>query len=322
MRLLVVGAGASYAEAQHAGLPKELCPPLMKNFAARMWGDYNSHFLLSAFLRHLGYDPGDDARSRFTELEKVQAPKVNVEQFFEYAYSHRDWVVPGHERFDPASEYENLLYHGILNPLVFLLADGLFKRGVETAPLVLARTVAAHLHPGDTVLNLNYDTIFEIGAEQAGHELVFLPNKPTKPSLAVCKPHGSMNLLVNSKRRGFYFARPLFAGSVQPSDGSRNYVGLVPPRLNKQYAQHPVAHMIIEPIKGIQPTHVIFWGVGLTDSDKDLLGLYRRWCHVADQIDFINPSVADVERARKLLGADVRRCNDVADWHSRLDQDM
>ncbi len=80
--------------------------------------------------------------------------------------------------------------------------------------------------------------------------------------------------------------------------------------------------MIIEPTKSIQPTHVIFWGVGLTDSDKNLLDLYRRWCHLADQIDFINPSVADVGRARKLLDVDVRRCDDVADWHSRLGQDM
>lgn len=322
MRLLVVGAGASYAEAQYAGLPEELRPPLMKDFAARMWRDYNPHFLLSAFLRQLGYDPGDDARSRFIALEKVQAPKVNVERFFEYAYNHRDYVVPGHERFDPASEYDNLLYHGILNPLVFLLVDGLFKHGVETTPLALARTVAGHLQPGDTVLNLNYETIFEIGAEQAGHELVFLPNKPVKTSLAVCKPHGSMNLLINSNRRSFYFAKPLFAGSVQPSDGSRNYMGFVPPRHNKQYAQHPVARMIIEATKSIQPTHVIFWGVGLTDSDKDLLDLYRGWCHVADRIDFINPTVADVERGKKLLGTDARQYNDVAVWHSRLGQNM
>ena len=97
MRLLVVGAGASYAEAQHAGLPEELRPPLIKNFAARMWSDYNPHFLLSAFLRHVGYDPGDYPLGRFVELEKVQSPKVNVERFFEYAYSRRDFVVQRHE---------------------------------------------------------------------------------------------------------------------------------------------------------------------------------------------------------------------------------
>ena len=73
MRLLVVGAGASYAEAERAGLPEELRPPLMNNFAARMWRDYNPHFLLSDFLRTLGHDPGRDARERFIALDDGQA---------------------------------------------------------------------------------------------------------------------------------------------------------------------------------------------------------------------------------------------------------
>lgn len=182
MRLLVVSAGASYAETEKAGLPEQLRTPLMTNFAERMWRDYNPHYLLSAYIRNLGHDPGGDAREAFIALEKSGA--ANVERFFEYAYNHRDLVVPGNEHFQPSTEYENLLLHGILNPLVFLLVDGLFKHGVETTPLPLTQTVAGRLEPGDTVLNLNYDTIFEIGAEQAGHELVFLPNKPTKASLA------------------------------------------------------------------------------------------------------------------------------------------
>jgi hypothetical protein len=214
MRLLVVGAGASYAEVERAGLPPQLRPPLMKDFAEKMWRDYNPHFLLSAFLRDLGHDPGADASQCFMALEKLQTPHVNVERFFEYAYNHRGFVVPGHEHFQPASEYENLLLHGILNPLVFLLVDGLLKHGVESTPLPLSRTIAGHLRPGDAVLNLNYDTIFELGAEQAGHELVFVPNKPMKTSLTVSKPHGSMNLFVNSDQRKFRFARPLFANST------------------------------------------------------------------------------------------------------------
>jgi hypothetical protein len=315
MRLLVVGAGASYAEAKHAGLPDEFCPPLMKDFAARMWRCYNSHYLLSAYLLELGHDPGADARERFISIAKAKGPDINVERFFEFAYKYREWVPPGHEHFHPASEYENLLLHGILNPLSFLLVDGLFKNGVETTPLPLTQTVASHLQAGDTVLNLNYDTIFEIGAEQAGHELVFLPNKPLKPSLAISKPHGSMNLFVNMERRSFWFARPLFAGSVQPSDGSRSYYGILPPRLNKQYVQHPVAQLIIEATEEIGPGHIIFWGIGLTDSDTDLLDLYRRWCQRADQVDFINPSFHDVERAKKLLGTDVQHYHDVTNWH-------
>lgn len=322
MRLMVVGAGASYAEALQAGLPEELRPPLMKDFATRLWRNYNPHFLLSEFLRQQGHDPGEDARAQFIALEQARAPEINVERFFEYAYNQRDLIVPGHEGFDPASEYENLLYHGILNPLVFLLVDGLFKHGIEKAPLSLSRIVAGNLRSGDTVLNLNYDTIFEIGAEQAGHELAFLPNRPTESSLIVSKPHGSMNLLVNKEQHSFYFARPLFAGSVQPADGAKNYIGIVPPRVNKQYAQHPVARMIIEATRGVRPAHAIFWGVGMTDSDQDLLDLYRQWCHAADQVDFINPSLADVENAKKLLGVDIRQYRDVKDWSSETNQDM
>jgi hypothetical protein len=318
MRLLVVGAGASYAEAEEAGLPDELRPPLMKDFAEKMWKDYNPYYLLSAYLQDIGHNPGTDPRECFKAIEKLQTPHVNVERFFEYAYSHHDFVLPGHEHFEPASEYENLLLHGILNPLVFLLVEGLFKHGVEMTPLRLAQTMAKHLRAGDAVLNLNYDTIFEVGAEQAGQELIFVPNKPTPTGLTISKPHGSMNLMVNSNRLGFYFARPLFAGSVQPGDGSTNFAGFVPPRFNKQYSQHPVALAIIEATKAavVEPEHVIFWGVGLTDSDQDLLDLYRQWCHGA-RVDFINPSDGDVVKAMTLLGTSARHYRNVEEWNRR-----
>jgi hypothetical protein len=319
MQLLVVGAGASYAEAEQAGLPEQLRPPLMNNFAEKMWREYNPHYLLSAYLRELGHTPGADARQCFIALEKSQ-PHVNVERFFEYAYNNRDLVVPGHEQFQPSSEYENLLLHGILNPLVLLLVEGLFKQSDGTAPLPLARTVASHLQSGDAVLNLNYDTIFEIGAEQAGHKLVFLPKETTKDSLAISKPHGSMNLMVNSKEQKFCFVRPLFAGSIQPADGSTNFSGFMPPRFNKRYSEHRVAEMIIEATKVIEPHRVIFWGVGLTDSDQDLLDLYRRWCHEADQIDFINPSDHDAQRAATLLDVKICHYRNVEDWHNQNDQ--
>jgi hypothetical protein len=81
----VVEAGASYAEAQDAGLPEDLRPPLMKDFAAKMWRDYNPHFLLSEHLRQLGHDPGADARERFVELERIQAPNVTPDQHAELA---------------------------------------------------------------------------------------------------------------------------------------------------------------------------------------------------------------------------------------------
>ena len=126
-----------------------------------------------------------------------------------------------------------------------------------------------------------------------------------------------MNLLVNMNNQSFYFARPLFAGSIQPSDGATNFAGFVPPRFNKQYSQHPVAHRIIETTKVVEPRHVIFWGVGLTDSDQDLLDLYRNWCHRADQVDFINPSATDVQRAARLLKVTVCHYGSVHEWHGK-----
>jgi hypothetical protein len=50
----------------------------MKNFAEKMWRDYNPHYLFSAYLREIGHDPGGDARQSFIALEKSQ-PHVNVE---------------------------------------------------------------------------------------------------------------------------------------------------------------------------------------------------------------------------------------------------
>lgn len=64
MRLLIVGAGASYAEAEFAGVPEDFRPPFVKNFAHRMWTDYNPYHLLVGFLKSKGLDPTDDPPTR------------------------------------------------------------------------------------------------------------------------------------------------------------------------------------------------------------------------------------------------------------------
>jgi hypothetical protein len=83
MRLLIVGAGASYAEGLTAGLPEELCLPLITNFARRLWSDYNPAQLLAAYLRQEGYEPTPDPRDLFFRLE--EKAKINIERFFEFA---------------------------------------------------------------------------------------------------------------------------------------------------------------------------------------------------------------------------------------------
>jgi hypothetical protein len=46
------------------------------------------------------------------------------------------------------------------------------------------------------------------------------------------------------------------------------------PRLNKTYDQHPIAKVILDAACNRHPRHIAMWGVGLTDSDADLIDLY------------------------------------------------
>lgn len=307
MRLLVVGAGASYAEAEQFGLPEELRPPLIKQFARRLWADYSPTYLLIAYLQEHGYSPGEDPRDLFFELEAI-VDTINVERFFEFAWLNRARF-PGH--------WENLLYHGILSPLTFLLLQGLWANGL-LARLPVAQSVARRLVPGDAVMDLNYDTLFEIGAEQAGHSLAFLPNTPRSGELIVSKPHGSLNLVVREEGDSavFTFGRLNWPGMPQPADGSRNYLGFVPPRFNKQYAQHPIAQAILAATSPLSPDVLTFWGVGLADSDHDLLELYRGWSQQAARVEVINPNAAAAARAERLLGRPVTHFGRLDLWHA------
>lgn len=312
--MLVVGAGATYAEAKQAGLPPELQPPLMTTFAQQLWREFNPHLLMSAFLATLGHDGGNNAAAKFIELESDGVPGMNVERFFAFAYRNRHLIAPGCEAYDPATEYENLLLHGILGPLTVLLILGLLKPGPQGDPdLPLTRQVAARLRPVDLVVNLNYDTVFELGAQQAGHQIAFLPNRPSSSELPIAKPHGSLNLFLSPSRDRFWFSQPQIVAGIQPADGSRNYLGFVPPRFEKQYDQHPIAEAILERVAPLIPTVVTFWGIGLTDSDHDLLAIFRRWARSA-AVEFINPSQADAARAARLLGVPVLQFPDVDAW--------
>lgn len=317
MRILVVGAGASYAEALELGLPEDLHPPLMWNFASRLWAEYNPHDLMTLYLASLGHDGGRDARAKFLELEAQPNSQVHIERFFAFAYAHRHLVLPGREIYDPASEYDNLLLHGILAPLTYLLVMGLLRPAPDgSVHLPLTHRVAGRLRPGDLVVNLNYDTVFETGAVLAGHDLVFAPNAPREGALTVAKPHGSLNLFVDKAREGFWFAKPYFAGAVQPSDGSRNYLGFVPPRFGKTYEQHPIAETIFNAIRTSAPWVITFWGIGLTDSDTDLLELFRRWARAA-AVEVINPDPTAGKRFSALLEQPVAQFASVTDWEAQ-----
>ena len=88
----------------------------------------------------------------------------------------------------------------------------------------------------------------------------------------------------------------------------------MPPRFNKQYAQHPIARIIINGIENFHPDIVPYWGVGLTDSDTDLLDVYRKWMYSTSIIEVINPDAAVTDRAMKIFKKDIRHCSTLEEW--------
>jgi hypothetical protein len=157
--------------------------------------------------------------------------------------------------------------------------------------LEAGKLVSGRLEDGDLALSLNYDPMFEIAAIQQGHQLTYVPHRVSRKSILVAKPHGSFNLLADEKSSRF--AHPDCIGPVTSSaDNFRSYRAIVPPRFNKQYAQHPIARIIINGIVSLRPYIMTFWGVGLTDSDTDLLDLYRKWIASTSDTEVINPDAA------------------------------
>jgi len=308
MRVLVIGAGASIEEAKSANVPEEFWPPTMANFAKEMWDGPIFPFFnywLPDYLTECGIDPGNDPTSLFIGLAKDPESLINLERSFEYC-----WVNQG-KKFE--GDWENLIYHGILKPLSFLLNKAFYENGVGVKLLDAGKLGSGRLESGDLALNLNYDPLFEIAAIQRGHQLTYVPHQFNRKSLLVAKPHGSFNLLADE--RSFRFAHPDCIGAVSSSaDNSRNYRAIVPPRFNKHYAQHAIARIIIDGIVNLRPDIVTFWGVGLTDSDADLIEVYRKWMASTSVIEVINPDPVVTDRATRMLKRDIRYCSTLEEW--------
>jgi hypothetical protein len=295
---LVVGAGATFAEALAQGNPPERCPPLLRDFARKTWPHvYNPHPVLEAYLRELGFaDLGADPRELFYGLE--HDGRTNIERFLAFAWIHRDedWkleegaappdyisglrmVAHTGAPEEPVPQlaprwWTDLLYNGIGKPLTLMMSQCFFENGRGWKDLNLTKSIASWLEAGDLVLNLNYDTVFELALEQLNKAFAYSPNAPIANELTVCKPHGSLNMIMNAEC--FAFGQPEWLGMPEPP-GFRSYSGFIPPRLNKSYAQHPASQVILAPAINRKPDEIIMWGVGLTESDVELLNLYRHW---------------------------------------------
>jgi hypothetical protein len=320
LKLLVVGAGATFAEALALGNPAENCPPLIRDFARKMWANYMPHPFLEEYLRKIGHPEFDPSDPRVLFFELEERGETNVEKFMEFVWNNRHAKFPVAEK--PPAGYiadlqlgmpnqvqqrlpfwDNLQYHGIGNALQLYLIQSFHQNGVGVKSLDLTKSVATKYGPGDLILNLNYDTIFEIALAQLQTPFVYAPSAPKPEDLTVCKPHGSINLVSNE--RGFKFGEPDWWGPGAPA-GYRCFSGFVPPRLNKTYEQHPIAKAILSAARDRRPNHVAMWGVGLTDSDVDLIALYSAWVKRANSVDIINPSAEVAEKAGRVLNRPVR----------------
>ena len=342
MRHIVVGAGASVAEGLELGLTLEQCPPLVSNFAAKLWSEFNPHPILDRFLSSRGYEVlNGDGRPLFYELERCADTRdtINVERFFEFAWRHRnkDWSpdvssdgslpkdyiggfvvtnasgITVRRDLPRPNGWQNLLLHGIGSPLQLVLLEGFFHIRFGWRPLRFAQSVGRMLSPGDAVLNLNYDTLFELGLQQASIPFSYAPRTARSNEVLICKPHGSLNLVVDEQRGRFSFEQPGWLGVPAPP-GTISFSGLLPPRYNKSYSQVPVARSILAPLAESHPDAVSFWGVGLTTSDADLVDLYRTWMLDCKRVEVINPDDSVAFAAEKLLSRDVHHYQSIQSW--------
>lgn len=308
MKANVIGAGASIEIAIQAGVSKKHYPPTISNFAEKLWGDSEAigfqNYWVGDYLKSLGLPVGSDPTRDFIKYERSH-DAVNIEKLFEYCWLHRG------EKFE--EDYQNLIYHGITNALNDLLIRGFCINGNKLENLVAGQNFSRKLNDGDLVVDLNYDTLFEISAEQAGVNITYIPNKFDGKGLAISKPHGSLNLLADDKR--FIFCQSNCLGALpSSSDNLRNYNAIVPPRFNKNYQQHPIAKYIIDHTLPFEPDTILFWGVGLTESDCDLLDLYKHWSRSASSAEVINPNESVADKVSKTLNLPVSYYSTLYEW--------
>lgn len=352
MKVLIVGAGATYAEALNLQAPNNFLPPLMNNLARCIWKNFNPHPYLDEFLTRLGYEiNNEDGRQVFYELE--QKGRINIEKFFEFCWLERErsWSLSNnpkvnkklnipnfgnaslprdfimglristpdnglvHSNAEEINFWDNMLCHGFGIPFQMMMITCFFENGKGFKDLALTKKVIAKLQHTDVVVNLNYDTVFELAIKQAGLHYVYCPNLEVS-CIKVCKPHGSLNMVINTKERCFSFGDPEWLGTPEPqlSTGLRSFSGFIPPRLNKTYEQNPASKMMIDSIKHVAPNEISFWGVGLTESDVDLISLFRGWLTSDTIVKVINPNRSVCDKFKKALSHNVHHYKDVDAW--------
>lgn len=320
LRLLVVGAGASFAEGNVSSAnPNTTKPfPLLRNFAATVFGNtvalqaVVASYLTDLSITFAATGPFEEtAVGTFIGLER--AGTVNVEELFEHVW----------ERHGGTSDLWNVLVREAIFDGLFRIFTGhlgLSETAAGFPTLRLGTRVASHLHAGDRVVNLNYDTVFDIALQQAQKFILYSPAEDSEAVL-VYKPHGSLNLYADQASGDFFFASPCKPHGSPDIRGEAGRAwslsaAIIPPRLGKGYAQKSIAHYVLSRLEGFQPSIVTFWGVGLAPSDGDLLDIYVHACASATRVESVNPDPAIYDRAGSVLKVPITHYKDLDEWES------
>jgi len=173
MKHLIIGAGATLAEAINLKVSKDNLPPLMHDFAKKTWWNYTPHPLLETYLKEVLKleELKKDPRIDFFEMEA--SGRANIESFMEFAWENRNRKIdidmnnlpPGYidgGRVSSAggnkvksygleeedSFWENFLYHGLGNPISFMMTQCFFENGKGWKDFLVSRSIARYLvHP-------------------------------------------------------------------------------------------------------------------------------------------------------------------------------
>lgn len=332
-QLLVVGAGATIEDCRRSGNHPDDPDwefPIVANFCSKLFdqtstvltkatASYLSGLGISYEINLLNLKVGDSFSSEdirrgpigvFLQLEAQAPGEHNIERLTEHI-----WQTIGADQ----AFWSAFIHDGIYLSLFARFSE---QFGLGTGrPMVAGRRVASSVAPEDVVINLNYDVAFDLALKQAGRAICYAPE--TRPgTVMVLKPHGSFNLYVNVSNGNCFFEEPdRIVGSVGIPDPDGGVFfpqeGIVPPRLHKSYRQHPSAEIILATGRPFSPKTVTFWGVGLTDSDLDLLAVYREATAGAKRVEFVNPSAAAFRNAEQLLGVRIEQFESLDSWFDK-----
>ena len=334
MKVLVVGAGASLEEFnQVVGPNHPECFPLINNFAKKTFEEcLGLQFALAEYLTfyNIKFNPRifDFYQQRatgpwskedveptpltiFINLESEDTQNHNVEKFYEFAW---------HKYFKQNEGlWREIIQFSILHGIYFRYIKHFHENGIGYKSMIAGAKVCEFLSKNDKVVNLNYDVCFDLAIKQRFGLTSYSPDN-LDSTITMYKPHGSLNLYANHQLGRFKFIDPEElpgTGSYRDKEGGlwETIFGYVPPMLNKSYEQIPIAKVILNGLDRCKPNQVVFWGVGLTNSDKGLLLLYKKLSSSALSVEIINPDKSLFSKyTEELRHNNIKQFTSLDDW--------